>query len=49
MDDGGATTIMTRKMANNGKNLPTSATSGLPPAARIQARLLRWENSEPTA
>ena len=44
-----STTIMTRKMAKNGRNLPMSATSGRPPAARIQARLLRWENSEPTA
>ena len=44
-----STTIMIRKMANKGRNLPISATSGQPPATRIQARLLRRENSEPAA
>ena len=44
-----STTIMTRKMPNKGMSLPMSATSGRPPAARIHARLLLRENSEPTA
>ena len=43
------TTIMRMKMANSGASFPTSAVSGLPPAALSHARRLRRENSEPTA
>ena len=38
-----------RRWRNSGASLPTSAASGLPPAARSHARRLRRENSEPTA
>src|SRR5271166_2286252 len=43
------TTIIRTKMAKSGVNFPTSAVSGLPPAALSQALVLRLENSEPTA
>ena len=36
-------------MPKSGVSLPVSAVNALPPAARIQARRLRRENSEPTA
>ncbi len=44
-----STTIIMMKIANSGASLPTSAVTGLPPAALSQARRLRRENSEPTA
>ena len=49
VDDGGVHHHHDDEDGEQGHKLADSATSGLPPAARSQARLLRLENSEPTA